>query len=419
MPLISVIDCETTGLNAARHDRVIEIAAVVIDPDGGIAREFVSLINPGRDVGKTSLHGITARDVADAPRFEQIVGHLAQALDGTIALAGHNVSFDHHFLRCEFDRAGIVIPDIATLCTMRIAGGGNLECCCRDLGIEFDPEAAHSALDDARAAARLLMSLMREGLIAADELMAMPPVAWPRAPHAVVTPLPRATARQRALEGPGYLRRLLSRAGPFSVTTVGEEAALDYSGLLERVLEDRHVDEREAEALTTLAASLGLDGDAIRSLHEAYLERLVVAALADSVITPTEQRDLEAVGTLLGVENNRLADIVARGRRAHERTQQPAPGAEVRAGESLAGKRVCFTGESICSQRGETITRERAAALAEAAGMEIADSVTKKLDILVVADPHTQSGKARKARQYGKRIIHEPVFWRMLGVAVD
>jgi len=419
MPLISVIDCETTGLNAARHDRVIEIAAVVIDPDGDIVREFVSLINPGRDVGRTSLHGITASDVAEAPRFEQVAGHLAQTLDGTIALAGHNVSFDHRFLRCEFDRAGIAIPDIFTLCTMRIAGGGNLECCCRDLGIEFDPETAHSALEDARAAARLLMSLLQEGLVSADELLAMPPVAWPRVPHAVATPLPRATARQRTAEAPGYLRRLLSHAGPFCVMTVGEEAALDYSGLLERVLEDRHVDEREGEALVTLAASLGLDGDAIRLLHEAYLERLVAAALTDSVITPTEQRDLESVGRLLGVDDHCLADMVARCRRGHEGSAASAPLGKPLAGEKLIGQRVCFTGDSICSQGGETITRERAAALAGAAGMEIADSVTKKLDILVVADPHTQSGKARKARQYGKRIIHEPVFWQMLGVAVD
>lgn len=419
MPLISVIDCETTGLNAARHDRVIEIAAVVIDPEGRVVREFVSLINPGRDVGKTSLHGITASDVAEAPRFEQIAGHLAQTLDGTIALAGHNVSFDHRFLHCEFDRTGIAIPDISTLCTMRIAGGGNLECCCRDLGIEFDPESAHSALDDARAAARLLTSLLREGLVATEELMAMSPVAWPQMPNALEAPLPRATARQRASEAPGYLRRLLSHAGPFCVMTVGEEAAIDYSGLLERVLEDRHVDEREGEALITLAGSLGLDGDAIRVLHEAYLKRLVAAALVDGVITPTEQRDLESVGHLLGVGDHRLADMIARNQRTHKQTPEPASVADAMAGETLLGKRVCFTGESICTQGGETITRERAAALAEAAGMEIADSVTKKLDILVVADPHTQSGKARKARQYGKRIIHEPVFWRMLGVAVD
>jgi DNA polymerase-3 subunit epsilon len=46
-------------------------------------------------------------------------------------------------------------------------------------------------------------------------------------------------------------------------------------------------------------------------------------------------------------------------------------------------------------------------------------SVTKELDLLVVADPNTQSGKAKKARKYGTRIVHEPVFWRSLGIAVD
>ena len=419
MPLISVIDCETTGFNAARHDRVIEIAAVVIDSDGGVVREFVSLINPGRDVGKTSLHGITASDVAEAPRFEQIASQLVQLLDGTIALAGHNVSFDHRFLRCELDRVGIVMPDISTLCTMRIAGGGNLECCCRELGIEFDPDGAHSALEDARATARLLMSLLREGLVSADELLEMAPVTWPEVPHAVATPLPRIVARQRASETPSYVRRLLSCAGPFCVLTVGEAAALDYSGLLERVLEDRHVDQREGDALETLAGSLGLDGEAVLLLHEAYLERLIVAALADSMITPTEQRDLESVGRLLGVDDRHLVDMIVRCRRVHAQRPAPALTDGVLAAKSLTGKRVCFTGESICSQDGETITRERAAALAEAAGIEIADSVTKKLDILVVADPHTQSAKARKARQYCKRIIHEPVFWQMLGVTVD
>jgi hypothetical protein len=29
------------------------------------------------------------------------------------------------------------------------------------------------------------------------------------------------------------------------------------------------------------------------------------------------------------------------------------------------------------------------------------------------------SSKARKAREYGTRIIAEPAFWRMLGVPVD
>ena len=51
--------------------------------------------------------------------------------------------------------------------------------------------------------------------------------------------------------------------------------------------------------------------------------------------------------------------------------------------------------------------------------MIVAKSVTKALDVLVVADPDTLSGKALKARDYGTRIVAESVFWRMVGVEVE
>jgi len=44
--------------------------------------------------------------------------------------------------------------------------------------------------------------------------------------------------------------------------------------------------------------------------------------------------------------------------------------------------------------------------------------VTKDLDILVVADPNTLSGKARQARRLGTRIIAEQAFWHAIGVQV-
>jgi DNA polymerase-3 subunit epsilon len=72
-----------------------------------------------------------------------------------------------------------------------------------------------------------------------------------------------------------------------------------------------------------------------------------------------------------------------------------------------------------CIHEGQLISREYAEELAIKAGLEVVDSVTKKLDLLVVADPLTQSGKAKKARQYGIRIMHEPVFWKAIGVNVD
>lgn len=415
MALISVIDCETTGLNAARADRIIELAAVVIDTAGGVAREFVSLINPGRDVGKTSLHGITASDVADAPAFQDIIGHVTEVLDGTIALAAHNVGFDHRFLRREFERAGIESPDVATLCTMRLAGGGTLECCCTDMGITFDPAEAHSALEDARSAARLLTRLFEDGVIDADELVGCRPVRWPRVSHARASPLSRGAARNAAQAVPTYVQRLLAHAGPFPVMDIHEHVVIEYLGTLERALEDRHVDAAEGDALVSLAETLGLDGDAIETLHNGYLDRLIDAALDDGVVTENERRDLDTVALLLGFDSEQVHDALRRGA-AYRLSGCIAP--PIEGGRSLAGNRVCFTGESICSYQGQPLTREVAADLARAAGLEVADSVTKKLDILVVADPHTQSGKARKARQYATRIVHEPVFWQMLGVTV-
>jgi len=414
--LIAVIDCETTGLNAARADRVIELAAVVVDTNGGVAREFVSLVNPGRDVGKTSLHGITASDVADAPAFQDIIGHVTEVLDGTIALAAHNVGFDHRFLRREFERAGIESPDVATLCTMRLAGGGTLECCCTDMGIDFDPRAAHSAFNDARAAARLLARLFADGMINADEINDYRPVRWPHIPNAKAMPLSREGVRHAAQAVPSYVQRLLAHAGPFPVIDIQEHTAIEYLGTLERVLEDRRVDAAEGDALVSLAGVLGLDGDAIRKLHYGYIDRLVAAALDDGVVTEHERRDLDAVARLLGFDDEHVSQTLAnnQSRTSQVRHSSPLPKAQ-----DLVGKRVCFTGESICSFRGQPLTREEAAELASAAGLEVADSVTKKLDVLVVADPHTLSGKARKARQYGTRIIHEPLFWQMLGVAVE
>ena len=56
--------------------------------------------------------------------------------------------------------------------------------------------------------------------------------------------------------------------------------------------------------------------------------------------------------------------------------------------------------------------------MCEDAGMVPTKSVTKKLDVLVAADPHSMSGKAKKARDYGTRIIAERELWHILDIPV-
>src|SRR5438093_12251675 len=73
----------------------------------------------------------------------------------------------------------------------------------------------------------------------------------------------------------------------------------------------------------------------------------------------------------------------------------------------LLGLSVCFSGERRSRLGGRPITRDLAQALARKAGLQPVDGVTKSLGLLVVADGHTQSGKAKKAGAYGIRIVAE------------
>ncbi|MCS7159253.1 MAG: BRCT domain-containing protein [Gemmatales bacterium] len=197
-----------------------------------------------------------------------------------------------------------------------------------------------------------------------------------------------------------------------------EGAMMAYGALLDRVLEDRLVTDSEADALLEMAAKWGLSGEQIRFAHREYLNQLAVAALADGVVTEAERRDLELVARLLGQDARNLDEILHEAAAKIARAPGPTTPPQVPA-DSLTGKRVCFTGELRCRYHGELITRELAEELATKAGLIVMDSVTKKLDLLVVADPNSQSAKAKKARQYGIRIMHESVFWKAIGVPVE
>ncbi|MBX9678666.1 MAG: hypothetical protein K2X38_07865 [Gemmataceae bacterium] len=412
---IAVIDLETTGLFPWRHDRVVEIAAVIIDSEGKIVREFVSLINPERDIGPTSVHGLTSEDLLDAPHFEEIAPLLLETLEDTVAIASHNVRFDRQFLDYEFARFDCGLPDYASFCTMQLAGGGKLSDCCRDFGVAANADF-HHALNDARAAANLLVALLADDPSAARQLQQSTAVRWPSIPKRGKQPVTRDEARQRQSTPPNFLQRLLERTDRTSIIGASDGAIMAYGALLDRVLEDRRVDDSEADSLVEMAEKWGLSRKQIEQTHRDYLNQLAIAAVADGIVTDSERRDLNLVARLLGQSNVELDKVLAE---AANRLAETGP-SSVRSNveeTKFSGKRVCFTGELQCCLNGQPISREEAERLARAAGLELASSVTKKLDILVLADPHSQSGKAKKAREYGVRIMHEPVFWRTIGVA--
>lgn len=160
---LAALDVETTGLDPRRGDRVIEVA-VVRGRLGEAPRVWTTLLDPGRPVGATHIHGITDAMVAGQPRFPAALPALARSLDGALPVA-HNASFDIGFLKAESALARSEAPVGPTLDTLGLARrffglpSNTLEALCGHFAV---PRArAHRAADDALATWELAWRMLR------------------------------------------------------------------------------------------------------------------------------------------------------------------------------------------------------------------------------------------------------------------
>lgn len=396
----AVVDVETTGFRSS--DRVVEIGVVHLDPAGAITGEWATLINPDRDLGPRHIHRIDAADVRRAPTFKQIAGDLIERLRGRV-LAAHNLPFDARFIASEFTRLGVEVPvrNMGGVCTMHWAGRllpgvpRNLRGCCQTVGIPLDGH--HSALVDARAGAALLRVLLSQSRAAPpwesafwNAMMAR----WPKLPPSQVECVPRGAATTHHRH---FLERIVDR-----LPRVPEPPAADeYLALLDRALLDRRISATEGDALVEAARVLDLDRHAVEALHRGYLDALARAAWDDGVVTDAERDELRAVATLLGLSGDHAERALASARTTDHRVGQ-------RPSFRLApGDLVVFTGQM---DEGRDVWKERA----RAAGLEPCDSVTKKVRLVVAADPDSLSGKAKTARKYGIPIVTPESFSGMI-----
>ncbi len=414
-----VVDLETTGLSP-RLDRVVEIGLVRVTADGRELDAWTTMLDPERDTGPVRIHGISARDIVGAPRFRDIAGELLGRLGGA-RLAAHNARFELGFIGAEFTRVGLDWGPPEMFCTMSVPSrlgvvhSRALVDCCSELGIPL--EQHHAALSDARAAASILLATLARARPA-------PPLP-PRTPD---WPTPESPAGLRPRGSPrpppdSRLPDLAARVGVPAGIDASHEVAASYLGLLDRVLEDRRVSGEEVAALAAFAAGWGIGSAAAAQLHGLYVDEVARLAWDDGVITPAEQFDLESVAELLGVTLGSRTAIPSPAIDAPpvsmawlDRVTLSPEGAPR---SELAGKTGCFTGESVCTVEGQPLSREQQEFLATWAGLVVKSSVSAKLDILVLADPESQSGKSRKAAELRVRRIAEPVFWRLTGVPVD
>lgn len=373
----AVVDVETTGVY--NRDRVVEVAAVTVFPHGQIIDEWDTLVNPERDVGPTHIHRVSASMVSAAPTFAEVAAALAERLNGAVLVA-HNLTFDCRMLVSEYRRVDGELDPGSGIYTLRLFGE-KLEDACRHRGIPLD--YPHRALADARATARLLRS----------DALGVDGGSHPASVElSAVAFRPRTLRRDMDMEADDqmpYLARLADRAHHYGV----HESALVYMDLLDWALSDLDITRAEEAQLTELAIDVGLTRAEVVQIHHRYLDELIEAALRDEVIQPNEMRVLEGVAEALNVDSGYASSRV---RDRMEITHS----VEIR-----PGMRVCFTGSATATD-GSPLARDLLSRIAGDLELEAVDRLTKKgCDLLVAADPASQSGKAHKARSYGIPIV--------------
>jgi len=104
-----VFDTETTGRDADKGDRIVEIGCIELVNLAPTGRTFHRYLNPQRDVPEevVRVHGLTGAFLADKPLFKDIVEDL-MAFFGDDPLVAHNAEFDRRFLNAEFARLKMI-----------------------------------------------------------------------------------------------------------------------------------------------------------------------------------------------------------------------------------------------------------------------------------------------------------------------
>jgi DNA polymerase III subunit epsilon len=211
-----VLDTETTGVDAANGDRIVEIGCVELLNHIPTGRSYHAYLNPQRPMsaGAFNVHGLSDSFLADKPVFAAIAGTFEAFIAGA-RLVIHNAAFDVGFINAEFGRLGRpavlgdVVVDTLALARRKHPGASNsLDALCGRYGIDNSRRTKHGALLDAEILAEVYIELIggkqaNLGLVPAGSRLAARPIglAGTPLPHPALRPAPlpqRLTPAERA-----------------------------------------------------------------------------------------------------------------------------------------------------------------------------------------------------------------------------
>ncbi|MDQ6987875.1 MAG: DNA polymerase III subunit epsilon [Mariprofundaceae bacterium] len=163
-----MLDTETTGLSPLNGDRIVEIGAIRVS-NRHIDHEqvFHHYINPDRHIPEVvvRIHGISDKDVKNAPRFADIGEAFLDFINGA-TLVIHNAAFDLGFLMQELRLAELPgINDIPVIDSLEVARKrhpqqrNNLDALCDRYQVARGHRTLHGALLDAQLLAEMYLAM--------------------------------------------------------------------------------------------------------------------------------------------------------------------------------------------------------------------------------------------------------------------
>lgn len=164
-----VLDTETTGFDAEKDDRIVEIGALELFNHLPTGRTFHVYINPERSMPTEAfeVHGLGDDFLRDKPKFAEIAQDFLDFVGDDSKLVIHNASFDMKFLNAELKRAGLpVLPwgralDSLALAREKFPGApASLDALCRRFGVDNSGRELHGALLDSELLAEVYLELI-------------------------------------------------------------------------------------------------------------------------------------------------------------------------------------------------------------------------------------------------------------------
>lgn len=166
-----ILDTETTGLDPALGNRILEIGGVEIINRQPTGKHFHRYINPERDSeeGALQVHGLTREFLADKPKFREIAQEFLDYIAGA-ELVIHNAPFDIAFLNHELRLLGMkpvtehcpsVVDTLKQARELHPGKRNNLDALCERYQVNNAGRTLHGALLDAQLLAEVYLAMTR------------------------------------------------------------------------------------------------------------------------------------------------------------------------------------------------------------------------------------------------------------------